>query len=168
MHASWITRCLYDHLYPMLVHSASIKALMISNACKHMQHTHDTTFVHGQDRSLSAIRPSAFGPDPQLCWRFVDAQIDAPFASFCILLHEPYELEVSQGGFLPLSRMSRQSIEFPPYLVKARASNQLFPVSSSSLLCFLHRQANLSMLFNAFKCFSMLFDASQLYVFLTM
>lgn len=64
VHASWITRCLYDHLYPMLVHSASIQE-----------------FVSDKTKRL---------------W-------------------------VSQGGFLPLSRMSRQSIEFPPYLVKAPA-----------------------------------------------
>lgn len=27
VYASWITRCLYDHLYPMLVNPASIEAL---------------------------------------------------------------------------------------------------------------------------------------------
>ena len=81
---------------------------------------------------------------------------------FCIILLEP---EVSQGGFLPLSRMSRQSIEFPPYLVKARASTQ-FPVSSWPLftfrfpLPFAMVPPSSFNLFNAFQCFSTMSCAS--------
>ncbi|CAJ1339166.1 unnamed protein product [Effrenium voratum] len=64
VHASWITRCLYDHIYPILLREAVIKE-----------------YVSDKTKRL---------------W-------------------------VPQGGFLPISRMARQSIEFPPYLVKAPA-----------------------------------------------
>ena len=36
VHASWITRCLYDHLYPMLVHSL----LPFRLYCMHAYATH--------------------------------------------------------------------------------------------------------------------------------
>ena len=145
-------------IWPLVSHACALCFHSGSTACTHMQHTHDMTFVHGQDRSLSAIRPSAFGPDPQLCRCPCDESSDWWWLMhiFCIILLEP---EVSQGGFLPLSRMSRQSIEFPPYLVKARASTQ-FPVSSWPLftfrfpLPFAMVPPSSFNLFNAFQCFS--------------
>lgn len=123
VHASWITRCLYDHLYPMLVNPASIEALNWNEVSVNNVRMLPSTLLARRNnrrtvilvsRSLRATRQSDFGPSPQN--RLKTFHLSALRIWWCS------PLEVSQGGFLPLSGMSRQSIEFPPYLVKARNS----------------------------------------------
>ena len=104
----WITRCLYDHLYPTFLNATHVEASELS-------------LSHFRVPCLRARTQEIASDSNQQLWVAIPVRVqDKTWA--CLSSRGsrlgPCVSQVPQGGFLPMARIARQHIEFPPYLVK--------------------------------------------------